>query len=248
MSVVARPADWSPSAQSVHDMSSDVADMPSISPQPSLSPSFPDTSSPDGGSPSPRDQQVDPFASRPDQTGPSKIKKKFSELDIRGAMADLDIRKSGGKRVGIEDFYIQLEDPHRMFYLPGDVVKGTTRIAERAKCGSLTGHVHLILDKPVKTQFVMLQLTGLLSGSMVREKIEYPILEEECVLWGTKTASDRTSSPKEEYETPKKEKEGWETGIMDEGEHPFPFEFSLPAKSMPSSIDVFLTCPNRRIF
>lgn len=39
-------------------------------------------------------------------------------------MADLDLRK-GGKRTGIEDFYIQLDEPHRMFWCPGEVVKGT---------------------------------------------------------------------------------------------------------------------------
>jgi hypothetical protein len=100
----------------------------------------------------------------------------------------------------------------------------------------------LSLDKPVKTQFVMLKLVGLLSVSMMREKVEYMILEEKCYLWGTKVqqpVGERTSSPEEESETPKKEKEVWDVGIMDEGEHPFPFEFGLPAKSMPSSIDVF---------
>src|SRR5579871_753998 len=49
----------------------------------------------------------------------SKIKKKFSDLDFRGAMADL-----GGIRTGIEDFYIQLDEPHKMFWCPGEVVKG----------------------------------------------------------------------------------------------------------------------------
>lgn len=127
MSIASRPAEWSPSQQSLPDTSTGnvAAEMPSLSPQPSLSPSVPDTSSLDGGFATPREQQqADQFASRPDQVPASKIKKKFSELDIRSAMADLDIRKSGGKRVGIEDFYIALEDPHRMFYLPGDVVKG----------------------------------------------------------------------------------------------------------------------------
>jgi hypothetical protein len=86
----------------------------------------------------------------------------------------------------------------------------------------------------------MLKLTGLLSVSMVREKVEYTILEQECVLWGNRlqVVCDRTSSPEEEYDNPKKQKEVWEVGTMDEGEHPFPFEFGLPAKSMPSSIDV----------
>lgn len=241
MSAAAHRVDCSPSEQSLHSTISNVADTPSLSPQPSLSPSFPETSRLDGSYTSPRDQQADQFASRPDHAQGSKIKKKFSELDIRGAMADLDIRKTGGKRVGIEDFYIALEDPHRMFYLPGDVVKGAFVNSEGAKFGSL-GHVHLILDKPVKTQFVMLKLTGLLSVSMMREKVEYTILEEECVLWGTKIhppVSERTSSPEEEYETPRKQKEGWDVRIMEEGEHPFPFEFGLPAKSIPSSIDVF---------
>ena len=80
---------------------------------------------------------------------------------------------------------------------------------------------------------------------MVRDKVEYVIFEEELVLWGSKihaTSYDRTTYSREdttmEYETPKKQKEEWETVVMEEGEHPFPFEFDLPAKSMPSSIDV----------
>jgi hypothetical protein len=90
----------------------------------------------------------------------------------------------------------------------------------------------------------MLKLTGLLSVSMVREKVESVIFEEELLLWGTKihaTAFDRTFSREDatmEWETPKKQKDEWETAVMEEGEHPFPFEFELPAKSMPSSIDV----------
>jgi hypothetical protein len=109
---------------------------------------------------------------------------------------------------------------------------------------NLSGQVHLSLDRPVKTQFVILKLTGLLSVSMVRDKVEYVIFEESLLLWGTKihaTSYDRTYSREDttmEYDTPKKQKEEWEMGVMDEGEHPFPFEFDLPAKSMPSSIDV----------
>lgn len=120
-----RPAEWSPSQHSMHDTptaSNAVVEMPSLSPQPSVSPSFADN---DGTyTTSPREQQLEQFAARPDQVPSSKIKKKFSELDIRAAVADLDLRKSRSKGVGIEDFWIQLEDPHRIFYLPGDVVRG----------------------------------------------------------------------------------------------------------------------------
>jgi len=49
----------------------------------------------------------------------SKIKKKFSEIDFRGAVAEL-----GPKRTVVEDFYIQLDEPHRIFWCPGDVIKG----------------------------------------------------------------------------------------------------------------------------
>lgn len=90
----------------------------------SASPSIPDLAASDGVYLSPHDQRDDAVSTKADSATSSKIKKKFSELDIRGAMADLDIRKSG-KRNGVEDFYIQLDEPHRMFYCPGDVVKGT---------------------------------------------------------------------------------------------------------------------------
>jgi hypothetical protein len=85
----------------------------------------------------------------------------------------------------------------------------------------------------------------MLSVFMGREKVEYSIFEEELLLWGTKilpTSFDRTfySEDTMEYDTPKKhhQKEEWEIASMEEGEHPFPFELDLPAKSMPSSIDV----------
>jgi hypothetical protein len=107
----------------------------------------------------------------------------------------------------------------------------------------MLGQVHLILDKPVKTQFVMLKITGMLSASIERDKIEYIIFEHELRLWGTKihnTAFDRTF-PVENgaaYDTPKRNKDEWEIGVMEEGLHPFPFELELPAKSLPSSLDV----------
>lgn len=96
-----------------------------LSPTPSTSPSLAETSPADTTYPSthePRDEacvKVD--------SSSSKIKKKFSELDIRGAMADLDIRKSG-KRNGIEEFYIQLDEPHKMFWCPGGTVKGNALV------------------------------------------------------------------------------------------------------------------------
>lgn len=76
---------------------------------------------------------------------------------------------------------------------------------------------------------------------MFRDKAEYVILDDEIELWGTKihpTTLDRTSSPGDEHDSPKKQKAGWSTAMMDEGEHLLPFEFDLPAKSLPSSIDV----------
>jgi hypothetical protein len=209
-----------------------------LSPTPSsaTSPSVADSSTTDVVYLAPHEPRDEALSSKTD-TSSSKIKKKFSELDIRGAMADLDIRKSG-KRTGVEDFYIQLDEPHRMFWCPGETVKGRMPLSH-ANC---SGQVNLILDRPVKTQFVILKLVGLLSVSMVREKLDYAIFEDEFVLWGTKvhgSSFDRTSDEISEYESPKKQKDEWETGIMEEGEHPFGFEFELPAKSMPSSIDVY---------
>ena len=93
----------------------------------SASPSFPDSSTVDAGYLAPHEHRDESIASKTD-TSSSKIKKKFSELDIRGAMADLDIRK-GGKRTGIEDFYIQLDEPHRMFWCPGETVKGRSPVS-----------------------------------------------------------------------------------------------------------------------
>jgi hypothetical protein len=96
----------------------------SPSPPSSTSPIIPESSAQENVYLSPQDTiREDALTTRTESASSSKIKKKFSELDIRGAMADLDIRKSG-KRVGIEDFYIQLDEPHRMFWCPGDVVKG----------------------------------------------------------------------------------------------------------------------------
>jgi hypothetical protein len=116
------PIEWP--QQQTHAYTSNIVDRqisPTLS---STSPSFPDSAASDAVYLSPQDQRDDAFSNKTDSATSSKIKKKFSELDIRGAMADLDIRKSG-KRSGVEDFYIQLDEPHRMFYCPGDVVKGT---------------------------------------------------------------------------------------------------------------------------
>jgi hypothetical protein len=91
----------------------------------SISPSFPEASASEAHFLSPQDQRNDAASMKADSTSSSKLKKKFNDLDLRGAMADLDLRK-GGKRTGIEDFYIQLDEPHRMFWCPGEVVKGTS--------------------------------------------------------------------------------------------------------------------------
>ena len=103
--------------------------------------------------------------------------------------------------------------------------------------------MYLVLDRPVKTHFVLLKLIGSVNLSMPREKVDNIILEDELLLWGTKIhppTVDRTYSGEEavEADNSKKQKDEWDAGLMEEGEHPFPFEFDLPAKSLPSSIDV----------
>jgi hypothetical protein len=109
------------SSEDVQNASTDRQLSPALS---SASPSAAETSASDGGFLSPQDQREDALSSRPESAASSKIKKKFSELDIRGAIGDLDIRK-GGKRTGVEEFYIQLDEPLRMFWTPGDIVRGT---------------------------------------------------------------------------------------------------------------------------
>ena len=111
-----------PSQQPNQDDTSSAIDR-QLSPA-STSLSFSETSPSDVAYLSPQDQRDDAISPRTETLSGSKVKKKLSELDIRGAMADLDIRKVG-KRYGVEDFYIQLDEPHRMFWCPGDVIKGT---------------------------------------------------------------------------------------------------------------------------
>jgi hypothetical protein len=107
------------------DDASSAGDPQSSPTQLSTSPGFPDTSVSEVGSLGVQDQRDDALSTKAESLSGSKIKKKFSELDIRGAMA-------GGKRNGVEDFYIQLDEPHRMFYCPGDVVKGIIRLHHSA--------------------------------------------------------------------------------------------------------------------
>ena len=114
---------FEPSQPQTHADTPNVVDRQTSPTRSTTSPSFPVPSASEPWNNSPQDQREDVLSSKADSATGSKIKKKFSELDIRGAMADLDIRK-GGKRSGVEDFYIQLDEPHRMFYCPGDVVKG----------------------------------------------------------------------------------------------------------------------------
>jgi len=86
----------------------------------STSPTLPESAVSESGSASLQEHRDEVLGTKLETTSSSsKIKKKFSELDFRGAMADL-----GGKRTGIEDFYIQLDEPHRMFWCPGEVLKG----------------------------------------------------------------------------------------------------------------------------
>ena|SRR5579859_5953302 len=95
-----------------------------LSPTPSsTSPTFPDHSVLESGFHGGQDQRDDAVSTKADSATSSRLKKKFNELDLRGAMADLDLRK-GGKRTGIEDFWIQLDEPHRMYWCPGEVVRG----------------------------------------------------------------------------------------------------------------------------
>jgi hypothetical protein len=95
----------------------------SLSPtSPSATPSFPETTGSETTVPGPEDPKEDGRGTKSETSQGSKIKKKLSELDIRAAMPDL----KSGKRNGIEDFYIQLDEPHRMFWCPGDVVKGNS--------------------------------------------------------------------------------------------------------------------------
>jgi hypothetical protein len=89
----------------------------------SASPTFPEHSVSEAGVYSTQDQRDDAVSPKADSATSSRLKKKFNDLDIRGAMADLDLRK-GSKRTGIEDFYIQLDEPHRMYWCPGEVVRG----------------------------------------------------------------------------------------------------------------------------
>jgi hypothetical protein len=97
---------------------------PSPLPLSSVAQHSPESAAIDGHLLSPQDSREDATTVKSEgSSSGSRIKKKFSELDIRGAMADLDIRKSS-KRSGVEDFYIQLDEPLRLFWCPGDVVKG----------------------------------------------------------------------------------------------------------------------------
>lgn len=119
---ISGPVEWS--KHQGDDMSS-VVD-PQYSPTASsISPSFPETSGSEAAYLSTQDQRDDVLSTKADSVSSSRLKKKLSELDVRGP---IDIRK-GGKRHGIEDFYIQLDEPHRMYWCPGDVVKGNRRVS-----------------------------------------------------------------------------------------------------------------------
>ena len=87
------------------------------------SPQGPESPAQEHSSLSPQEGREDLSITKSESGSSSKIKKKFSELDIRSAMADLDLRKAS-KRGGVEDFYILLDQPLRMFWCPGSVIKG----------------------------------------------------------------------------------------------------------------------------
>lgn len=117
------PPECSPGQPHVGGLDTSNVSSHSLSPTSSPSPSLQGPAESERSGPSPEDQREDGGSAKSEVAQSSKLKKKLSELDIRSAMPDIDLRKSG-KRNGIEDFYIQLDEPHRMFWCPGDVVKG----------------------------------------------------------------------------------------------------------------------------
>jgi Arrestin (or S-antigen), N-terminal domain len=90
--------------------------------------------------------------------------------------------------------------------------------------------VKVVLNQPVWTQYVQLKFTGLIVVSMGRKQREEVIFEEELRLWGTRgyIGTEGLNPPEKRWEV---------TSLMEEGEHPFPFEFKLP-EALPPTLDV----------
>ena len=126
-----------------------------------------------------------------------------------------------GVRSGVSDFYIVFKDRDKNFYEPGDVVSGI---------------VILVLSKKIKTMYTLLKLEGRLEYNNVREKVAFTFFEDEILLWGTESPpSQETDTLKSCSETFNKSSKA---SYMDAGEHCFEFEFILPQKSLPSSVEV----------
>ena len=123
--------------------------------------------------------------------------------------------KDVGSRSPITDFHVSLEERPRTYYQPGESVRGT---------------VILELAAPAKSLYVQLKLVGSVHVSMSRGRVSHVFFEDDILLWGTQGTQLSLTTPSQ--------KDNWMVGTMDAGEHVFDFEFSLPAASIPSSIEV----------
>jgi hypothetical protein len=92
------------------------------------------------------------------------------------------------------------------------------------------GVVNLVLNRPIGTQYVLLKLTGLITVSIDGYRVEDVIFKKGLILWGN--GSGGSEMPENISDVK------WEEGLMDEGEHSFPFELGLTEESLPSSIEV----------
>ncbi|BFZ55698.1 ph-response sensor protein [Savitreella phatthalungensis] len=125
-----------------------------------------------------------------------------------------------------DEMYIELAEPHRT-YFPGDAVRGK---------------VWLILEKPTRTQYVSIKLSGQVVVSLNKQRNTKHLFQDYFILRGrTKDGTVTPGALLTSQTSPSKPsliaRKDWSGEILPAGRHVFDFEFPLPTESLPSTVD-----------
>lgn len=133
-----------------------------------------------------------------------------------------------GHYLNVDDFFIQLNNPHQVF-APGDKVEGTVVVVVRKPC---------LLSDIVCT----IQGTITIRNALVKGKSAKHILfEDKILLWGVEKDLVETKSKSRKGHSDSSSSSSSNDSIapqsLQRGEHNFAFEFVLPSKGLYNSLE-----------
>ncbi|BFZ62691.1 ph-response sensor protein [Saitoella coloradoensis] len=127
---------------------------------------------------------------------------------------------------GPTDFYIRLAEPHRISFSPGEVVRGEVIIGVARALKALS----------LKLRFAgKVKINGLLRGVECASIFE----GDDIVLLGERRPAGSSMGllRRKSSDAPERTDTDWVPKLLEEGEHVFSFEVTLPARNLPTSLD-----------